>query len=305
MAVTIDTFEHEALFYEGVDGFVAGTLPFLREGLDAGEAMLVAVGPEKIARLQAALGADADAVQFADMTVLGRNPGRIISAWWDFVDEHPQRTLRGIGEPVWAGRGAAELVECQLHESLLNVAFADIGPFRLLCPYDVAALGDGAVHEARCSHPIVDAHESSHYRGAERLLSPFETSLPAPTAPATTRGFDADSLEEVRATVADCADRAGLDRVRAADLVLAVNEAAANSVVHGGGHGVLRAWRENSSLVCEVRDRGRIADPLVGRRRAAPDAPTGRGVWIAHQTCDLVQLRSGADGTVVRMHMSA
>ena len=53
MAVTIDTFEHEALFYEGVDGFVAGTLPFLREGLDAGEAMLVAVGPEKIARLQA------------------------------------------------------------------------------------------------------------------------------------------------------------------------------------------------------------------------------------------------------------
>jgi anti-sigma regulatory factor (Ser/Thr protein kinase) len=304
MAVTIDTFEHEALFYEGVDGFVEGTLPFLRDGLERGEPMLVAVGPEKIARLEAALGADAASVLFADMTVLGRNPGRIISAWWDFVDEHPERPIRGIGEPVWAGRSAAELVECQLHESLLNLAFAGTGPFRLMCPYDVAALGDGPVHEARCSHPVVDARESTHYRGAERLLSPFEAPLPAPAAPATTTGFDAHSLEEVRATVADCAGRAGLDRGRAADLVLAVNEAAANSVVHGGGHGVLRAWRENGALVCEVRDRGRIADPLVGRRRAALDAPTGRGVWIAHQTCDLVQLRSSADGTVVRMHVS-
>lgn len=305
MAVTIDTFEHEALFYEGVDGFVEGTLPFLREGVERGEPMLVAVGPEKIARLEAALGRDAQAVLFADMTVLGRNPGRIISAWWDFVDEHPERPIRGVGEPVWAGRSAAELVECQLHESLLNLAFAGTGPFRLLCPYDVAGLGDGTVHEARCSHPIVDAQESTHYRGAERLLSPFEAPLPAPAAPAVTTGFDADSLDELRVIVADCAGRAGLERARADDLVLAVNEAAANSVVHGGGHGVLRAWRENGSLVCEVRDRGRIRDPLVGRRRAAPDAPTGRGVWIAHETCDLVQLRSSADGTVVRMHMSA
>jgi anti-sigma regulatory factor (Ser/Thr protein kinase) len=239
------------------------------------------------------------------MTVLGRNPGRIISAWWDFVDEHPGEPIRGIGEPVWAGRSIAELVECQLHESLLNLAFAETGPFRLLCPYDVAALGEGAVHEARCSHPLVDSHESAHYRGAERLLSPFDAPLPAPAAPAALTGFDAHSLDEVRSTVADWASRAGLAQLRTGDLVLAVNEAAANSVLHGGGHGVLRAWSESGSLVCEVRDRGLIADPLVGRRRPAPDATGGRGVWIVHQACDLVQLRSGADGTVVRMHMAA
>ncbi|HEX2412928.1 MAG TPA: sensor histidine kinase [Solirubrobacteraceae bacterium] len=305
MAVTTDTFVHEALLYEGVQGFVDGTLPFLREGLDAGEPMLVVVGPEKIARLRAALDADADAVRFVDMTVLGRNPGRIISAWWDFVDEYPDRPIRGIGEPVWADRSAAELVECQLHESLLNLAFGQTGPFRLMCPYDVAALGDGPVHEARCSHPLVDSRASAHYRGAERLLSPFEAPLPAPVAPAGFTGFDAHSLDEVRSTVADWAGSAGLSRMRTGDLVLAVNEAAANSVIHGGGHGVLRAWSESGSLVCEVRDRGRITDPLVGRRRPAPDATSGRGVWIVHQACDLVQLRSGADGTVVRMHMAA
>lgn len=304
MAVTTDTFEHEALFYEGLDGFLDGTLPFLRDGLDRGEPMLVAVGPEKIARLQAALGSQADAVEFVDMTVLGRNPGRIISAWWDFVDAHPDEPIRGIGEPVWVGRGAAELVECQLHESLLNVAFAERGSFRLLCPYDVGALAEGALHEARCSHPVVDAEASSHYRGRERLLSPFETPLPAPTGPAASAAFDADSLDEARRTVAGWAARAGLSPSRAADLVLAVNEAAANSIVHGGGHGVLRAWSEDGSLVCEVRDRGRIADPLIGRRRPGLERTAGRGVWLAHQVCDLVQVRSGADGTVVRVHMA-
>jgi anti-sigma regulatory factor (Ser/Thr protein kinase) len=304
MAATIDTFEHEDLFYEGVDGFVDGTLPFLREGLDAGEPMLVAVGPEKIARLRAALGSQADAVEFVDMTVLGRNPGRIISAWWDFVEAHPDEPIRGIGEPVWAGRGASELVECQLHESLLNVAFAETASFRLLCPYDVGALAEGALHEARCSHPVVDSRASSHYRGAERLLSPFQTPLPAPGGPAASSAFDADSLAEVRRTVTDWAARAGLPRVRAADLVLAVSEAAANSIVHGGGHGVLRAWSEDGSLVCEIRDRGRISDPLIGRRRPGLAATAGRGVWLAHQVCDLVQVRSSADGTVVRVHMA-
>jgi hypothetical protein len=33
------------------------------------------------------------------------------------------------------------------------------------------------------------------------------------------------------------------------------------------------------------------------------DAP-GWGLWTARQLCDLVQLRSGDDGTVVRLHMS-
>ena len=44
---------------------------------------MVAVAPEKIAALRDALGDDADAVAFADMAELGRNPARIIPAWRD------------------------------------------------------------------------------------------------------------------------------------------------------------------------------------------------------------------------------
>jgi anti-sigma regulatory factor (Ser/Thr protein kinase) len=39
--------------------------------------------------------------------------------------------------------------------------------------------------------------------------------------------------------------------------------------------------------------------------RIRPDqlAWGGRGLWLANQLCDLVQIRSGARGTVVRLHM--
>jgi anti-sigma regulatory factor (Ser/Thr protein kinase) len=302
-------FQHEALLYEGRDGFLAGTLPFIREGLDRGEPMLVAVGAEKISLLREALGEPADEVQFADMAELGRNPGRIIPAWQNFLAPHARdgRPVRGIGEPIWAGRSAAELVECQLHEALLNVAFADVEGFRLMCPYDVEALDAAVVHEACCSHPaLVDGvavRPSHRYRDGSELLVPFDLPLPSAPPAAELLGFDRHGLPEVRAIVARHARKARLARARAANLVIAVSEVAANSVVHGGGRGVLRIWSEDDALVCEVRDRGQIEDPLVGRHHPDHEQLGGRGVWLAHQFCDLVQLRSGHDGTVIRLRV--
>jgi anti-sigma regulatory factor (Ser/Thr protein kinase) len=86
-------------------------------------------------------------------------------------------------------------------------------------------------------------------------------------------------------------------------LVLCVDEIAANSLLHGGGAGVLRVWSEGSTFICEVADNGVIADPLVGRQTPSPERAGGRGVWLANQLCDLVQIRSGASGTVVRLHV--
>jgi anti-sigma regulatory factor (Ser/Thr protein kinase) len=294
-------FSHEALLYNGLDGFLAAAVPFLREGL--GEPMLVAVSAPKIAALRAALGEDADRIQFEDMAVLGRNPARIIPAWDDFARAN-SGAVRGIGEPIWAGRTRTELVECQLHESLLNLAFADRERFRLLCPYDVSALDDGVIHEACCSHPLVDGVPSKPYRDAEMLLAPFDSPLPPPPATARMLGFELDSLFEVRRLVEHSAHRAGLSEERWHDLVLAVGELAANSIRHGGGRGILRIWRTDDALICEVRDRGRIEDPLAGRRRPEHEQLGGRGLWIANSVCDLVQVRSNTQGTAVRVHMA-
>jgi anti-sigma regulatory factor (Ser/Thr protein kinase) len=302
------SFQHEALIYEGRDGFLAGTLPFIRDGLESGEPVLVAVGLEKIEVLEDRLGGDAGHVVFADMAEMGANPNRIIPVWRDFVGAQRGRPVRGIGEPIWPGRSRSELVECQLHEALLNIAFADDEGFRLMCPYDAGRLEPPVVREAKRSHPLVSCergHRPSQEYHAKDLLAPFEGPLAPPAAPAEVLAFERDGLPDVRRAVGRAADRAGFGAERRHDLVLAVNELAGNSTRHGSGRGVLRLWREDEMLVCEVRDRGRIADPLAGRRRPDPESEGGWGLWIVNQVCDLVQVRSGADGTVVRAHMRA
>ena len=52
-----------------------------------------------------------------------------------------------------------------------------------------------------------------------------------------------------------------------------------------------------------MRDPGPIEDPQVGRRRPRSDQLAGRGQWLVNQLCDLVQIRSGADGTAIRVRM--
>jgi anti-sigma regulatory factor (Ser/Thr protein kinase) len=265
---------------------------------------------EKIARLREALGEDADRVLFADMAEVGANPARIIAAWHDFVDEHGAggRPIRGIGEPIWAGRSDSELAECHRHEELLNLAFADTPAFRLLCPYDVSALDPSVVEEAERTHPFVSDvesfRESRSYRGLEAISAPFADPLKDPPASAAQLWFDADSLGEVRELVTDRAEKAGLGRETTDALVLAVNEIATNSIRHGGGTGAIRSWDDGSYLLFQVDDGGRIDAPLAGRRQPVLHEPGGRGLWLANQLCNLVQVRTFEDGNVVRIHMA-
>jgi hypothetical protein len=108
-------FAHEALLYDGIWQFVDQAAAFIREGLAADEPVMVMVAGARVDRLSEALGDDARRVEFVDVEDVGRNPSRIIPAWRGFVSGNaaPGRVMRGIGEPIWAGRGQAELAECQ------------------------------------------------------------------------------------------------------------------------------------------------------------------------------------------------
>jgi anti-sigma regulatory factor (Ser/Thr protein kinase) len=304
----VTSFSHEALLYAGESSFLAGTVPFIREGLAAEEPVMVAVSAARIDALRDTLADDADGVRFVDMAVLGSNPARIIPGWREFLTERPNgRAIRGIGEPIWAGRSAAELVECQRHESLLNLAFAGTPAFRLLCPYDTDALEPEVVHEALCSHPVVTdgpvLRESGDYRGLDAIAAPFGAPLPEPPSRPWRLPFHAQTLAPLRELVLRRAADAGLEPSRAQDLVLAVNEIAANSVRHGGGEGLVRMWVEDDALVCEIADGGHIGGPLVGRVRPVPGQSGGWGMWLVNQLCELVQVRTLGDGSVVRLHV--
>lgn len=299
-------FEHEALLYSGLRGFLDEVVPFVREGLEAGEPTLVAVAGDRLAALREELW-DAEGLWLVDMAEMGRNPARIIGRWRDFVAQRGGAgPLRGVGEPIWAGRTPDELVECQRHESLINLAFAKASDFRLICPYDVDALPEDVIAEARRSHPVLleaglRRTSDGFAAPAERLL--LEDDLPAPWAPAAPLAFGRGDVSGLRRLVAARATEAGVPADRVADLTLAVSEVATNSVLHGGGGGTLAAWAEPGAFVCEVRDAGRLDDPLVGRARPDRAQRSGRGMWLVNEVCDLVQVRALASGTVVRLHV--
>jgi anti-sigma regulatory factor (Ser/Thr protein kinase) len=303
-------FRHEALFYSGEDGFLAGTLPFIRDAVASGEPIMVAVNCDKIELLKSRLNGTADRVLFADMRELGRNPALILPAWQDFVSANAAngRRLRGIGEPVCAGRGMAELAECQHHESLLNLAFERGPSWWLMCPYDTAALDPRVLAGAERNHPFIEEdgveRESVSYREPAATRAPFEGRLPdPPVTPEEVTFHSPDDLEAMRRFVAEQAAAEGIAAERADGLVLAVDEVVTNALRHGGGRGAVRAWSQDGEVVCEVADAGTITEPLVGRVRPDLDQPDGRGLWIANHFCDLLQIRSSRAGTVVRCHV--
>jgi anti-sigma regulatory factor (Ser/Thr protein kinase) len=296
-------FQHQALIYEGADEYLAGTMPFLRAGLEAEEPVLVAVGEAQREWIASELGSDAPRTRFVDMWEVGRNPASIIPFWRDFVEEGGGRSVRGIGEPVWADRSPPAIDECQRHEALLNVAFALHPAWSLLCPYDAGSLADEVLDGVARSHHCISrrgssAESPSFDADPDCLAGP----LPPPAAVPEVLRFELTELSEVRRRVAAAAERAGMDPFGIADLVTAASELAANSIVHGGGSGTLRLWREGEELLTEIEDRGLIEEPLVGRLRPGIAQEGGRGLWLANRLCDLVQIRSSSGGTKVRLH---
>ena len=304
-----DNFQHEARFYSGLDEFLAATVPFIVDGLDRDEPMLVAEPRPQLDALRDEFRDDLDRVALVDMGELGRNPAHIIPAWHDFLHRNGSgvRPVRGVGEPIWAGRSRDELAECERHEALLNVAFAHTGAWKLLCPYDMDALPDEVLAEAERSHPWVSEGNrarrgSNRCRALDAMAGPYDAALPAVPDGVPSFPFGFDAIAAVRDYVATVARANGLSGYRADDLILAVHELASNSVRHADGHGVVRVWRVDDRILCEVTDHGHIDVPLAGRERPVADRLGGRGLWMANQLCDLMQIRTNADGNVVRLH---
>jgi anti-sigma regulatory factor (Ser/Thr protein kinase) len=167
----------------------------------------------------------------------------------------------------------------------------------LLCPYDRGTLKASVVEQADATHVCV-ADDLDY------LDIAFGGELPAPPAQAVAFTLIASNLRRLRDEAEKFADNEGIASARIPGFVLAVDEVATNSVRYGGGSGVAIMWSDASAVFCEVRDRGQFTDPLAGRQTPHPERAGGRGLWIANQLCDLVQLRSGSNSTHVRLSIN-
>lgn len=305
---------HPALVYATPAAFRDAAVPFLRDGLARGERCLVLSSARNVALLADALGPDAARVDLRAADAWLTTPWRALVAYRRWVERHthgdcPDR-VRIVGEPLAADRSPAAVREWTRCEALLNCAFATL-PLTLLTAYDAAALPRAVIAEALRSHPLLLdpvsglLHENPASADPRTLAQALDAVALEPAPAAVSELPVRSDLHALRGFVAAAAQRAGVADQRIPDMTLAAHEVAANACTHGGGDAVLRTWTAGGEFLCEVADHGAgMSDPLAGNLEPAVTQPSGRGLWLARQLCDLVQVRTGAAGTTVRLHVT-
>jgi anti-sigma regulatory factor (Ser/Thr protein kinase) len=295
---------HMALFYRDQDERQAKILSFVRAGLARAEPSLIALPGDQARRLGDELGDEPGELLCCDMTDLGRNPARLIPEWRSFIDKHAGQRVLLVTEVLWPGRSPAEICEATRHEALLNLAFSEARA-TMLCAYDVTRLAPSAVADARCTHPehFTDGEPvaAASHAPAWEIPAGCDRPLLPPPARAETLTYDTD-LAPVRRLVESHTRRTTLGADRAADLILAASEVAANTLGHARSGGTLQVWHDENEILCQAQDQGWITDPLAGRVRRGPDG-RGHGLYLVNHVCDLVEVRTGPAGTTIRMHM--
>ncbi|WP_199440210.1 sensor histidine kinase [Umezawaea beigongshangensis] len=299
---------HQGLLYGADEQFLAATVPFCRDGLERGDAVLAVTTATNADLLRDGLGADAGHVRFVDADTWYDTPGRTLAAYHRYVDERADGDgrVRVIGEPVWHGRDDLAVAEWTRYESVINLAFAD-SPAWIVCPYDTRVVPERIVDDARRTHP--DLVVGSLAETSPAYLAPALLTTGARRAPAVAGEGGAvlrfgSDLAAVRRFVADTADSLGLSPTRTEHAVVAVNEVATNVLDHGGGSGWIALRRTGGRIVCDVADDGPapLADWFAGYLPPAPGQRLGVGLWVVRQLCDLVEIQPRDTGTTVSLH---
>ncbi|MBV2364931.1 anti-sigma factor RsbA family regulatory protein [Streptomonospora nanhaiensis] len=301
-------FEHHAVLFDSAEHLRRTAVPRLRSALRRGEHAVLAVADPTRDVLLAGLGAaDAARVHVADHAGFYDAPGRTLAALHRRARaEHPRRVLV-VGEPPLPLSEPMPLREWHRLDSALAGALAETR-LGMLCLHDVRGLPEVVVRTVRRTHPVLltpDRELASPDYTDPAVFSAADLArpLPAPTGAQLRMDITAD-LGALRGRFADLAARADVPGERRDDLVLAVNELAANVVEHGGGSGVVALWRRPGWVVCDVLDHGgELRDPLSGYHPADPYSPRGYGLWITRQLCDFMEIRATAQGTLIRLHL--
>ncbi|HEX4099237.1 MAG TPA: anti-sigma factor RsbA family regulatory protein [Pseudonocardiaceae bacterium] len=303
---------HQALLYGSEEEFVAGTVPFIRDGLDRGDPVRVVTTDRNAGWLRAALGADVGRVTFGETSQWYRHPVRALAAVHRSVQVASRggQRLRMVGEPWWTARTAQQSMEWARYESLVNAALA-WSYAALLCTYDASVVGPDVVTQVARTHPelVVNgaARPSPSYLDPAVFNAKCDRS-PLPELPAPVLWFRFDGVGQLvilRDFVISHATQAGAAVLDVTQFVQAVYSVATNAIEHGGGSGVVRVWTGPQTILCEVSDTGAgLRAPLVGRLPSGRSTARGRGLWLARQWCDLVEVRSGPAGTTVRLHLT-
>jgi anti-sigma regulatory factor (Ser/Thr protein kinase) len=293
---------HNAFIYESRDEYVARAVPFLQEGLAAGEGAIVANTKAGIAIMREALGAAAANVTFVDVSSAYTRPARTLAAYHKVYAEQLRRTptLRAVAD-VQFGPDPREWDMWTGYEAVFNRSFGHL-PAWVLCSYNANGTPDPIIEGVWRTHPeIVDGTAwttSELYEDPGRLLRRI-TPTPDPLPDLRSVGPGSDP-EQVRERLAPELAAAGIGEAKRLEMLLATTEIAANAIEHGAGIDDIRTGIAHGRFVCEIIDRGDgFDDPTAGY--LAPRAGIGNGLWVARQLTWRIEFFRSSRGFTARL----
>jgi anti-sigma regulatory factor (Ser/Thr protein kinase) len=295
---------HIGLPYRTADEYLSAALPFLTDGLRAQEPVIVVATTPQREAIRRGLGEKAERCRFEESAGWYDTPARAMTRYLDLWRERRERgaaSLRILAEPLATPVTPARIERWTVFENSVNAVLASM-PFMMMCSYDVSA--PQLDESIACSHPYLarDGAISTN----DCFVEPLEferrhlaTPLPLAASGRQTTAFDIESAWRARDVLRRYAALHGMPPPRIDEVVIAVGEALANAIEHGGGGGTLTIFRSGDELICDITSRaGGVPDAMRGYLLPDASAPRGRGLWIMRQLCDWVELR----GPTVRVH---
>jgi len=284
-------------------------LPALRAGVDAGSPVVLACSPALRDGLRPGLAADA--VHVVDPDALAGRAPDALAGYTSLLDRFGVGGSRLQLVTDSQCQATAGVVAWLQTEALLNHVLADRAVDHY-CVLDPAQLGDHLGTALACHPGVLAAGATAANPGwrepAEVLRSLWTDPGPDPveSTPPTLQVEDVTSMRELRrALTASLAD-GPLDPDEAEDLVLAIDEVAANAAEHGVPPVDVRLWITEQRVLCTVADRGPgFEEPLAGYGPAHGHdlSVGGMGLWLARRAVDRMTTSPlpDGDGCVVRL----
>ncbi len=307
-----DAARHAVAVYESGDDLRARAVPYLRAGLDAGEAVVVAVTRPAAKALQSGLGPDAGRIRWDLPGLSYGHLGRTSEVLRAFLAGQrkagaPTRLLaeHDTGDmPGGPGRTAAYLRA----EAAATELYGGDG-FAWACLYHRRRSPAGVLADAYRVHPWLLgpggrlAPSAAYVPPADYLAAHPGPVSPVPASVALdVQLTETGGLAGARHQVAATARALGLPPADCRAVEIATGEIIGNVFRHGVPPGRIRMWRDSRAVLVRVDDSGPGgAVAVAGFRPPDLTRGSGAGLWIARQLADVMHVQFSPAGTAVEM----
>ena len=299
---------HEAGFYGSDDEFRTLIVPFVEDGLAAGEPVIIGYDERKADLLRSWLP-DSSAVNFLGGKSLYASPAGTISSYRKMFDGYlteGARRIRVAGDVPHPGNGG-RFEGWDRYESALNTVWDDL-PVWALCLYDTATAPAAVLEVVEQTHPRIALPGGSRRRGRGYLDPSDFRGLPVPPDPLERTAPVAELLARSAAEARHALSKAGRGLVAdeiLQDFLIGVSEAVSNALLYGQPPVTVRIWAGPGRLVVSVHDQGDGPANHLAGLVPTPHRGTGQGMglglWVMHQLDLDVALCYGDDGFTVRL----